>query len=325
MSEQYARKSNENAERRSGQTRQTCCERKRPTAYSISFVVGFIKDLDFSQNHFEMWHWNKHEITSICGDSTRPPEDDHMANGRVEMAVWGVKRQCRTLQISAEQQTHVRIAEDPPLLSWLLHSAAVMNKRCKREQTETNQTKMEETHGTIRRECVVLQLWRRWCQFLCTQYDFKILCWSSRSSGSKFFCITKSGVVRSKIWTTRQPLRDAGDATTWESLCGTPCQMVAFKLKNDEESQIRQRKRKTSIVEDCSWKNSWSWVDKILRIVSSNWGSRPHWKLSWLCSDGIAWQSNKATRLMSRTTQSNYYWEYLDGQGENGCIQRESC
>ena len=32
----------------------TCCERKGPTAYFISFLVGFIKDLGFSQNHFEM-------------------------------------------------------------------------------------------------------------------------------------------------------------------------------------------------------------------------------------------------------------------------------
>ena len=32
---------------RYGQTGATCCERKDPTAYSISFVVGFIKDLGF--------------------------------------------------------------------------------------------------------------------------------------------------------------------------------------------------------------------------------------------------------------------------------------
>ena len=30
---------------RYGQTGATCCERKRPTAYSISFFVGFINDL----------------------------------------------------------------------------------------------------------------------------------------------------------------------------------------------------------------------------------------------------------------------------------------
>ena len=32
---------------RYGQTGATCCERKGPTAYSISFLVGFIKGLDF--------------------------------------------------------------------------------------------------------------------------------------------------------------------------------------------------------------------------------------------------------------------------------------
>ena len=44
-----------------------------------------------------------------------PPDDDHMAIGRVEMAVREVKRQCRTLRISAERQTSVRIADDSPL------------------------------------------------------------------------------------------------------------------------------------------------------------------------------------------------------------------
>ena len=37
---------------RCGQTGATCCEWIGPTAYSISFLVGFIKDLGFSQNHF---------------------------------------------------------------------------------------------------------------------------------------------------------------------------------------------------------------------------------------------------------------------------------
>ena len=52
-----------------------------------------------------------------------------MANGRVEMAVREVKRQCRTLRISAEHNTGVRIADNSPSLSWLLRFAAhVMNK-----------------------------------------------------------------------------------------------------------------------------------------------------------------------------------------------------
>ena len=52
-----------------------------------------------------------------------------MANGRVEMAVREVKRQCRTLRISAEQNISVRIANDSPLLSWLPRFASqIMNK-----------------------------------------------------------------------------------------------------------------------------------------------------------------------------------------------------
>ena len=46
-----------------------------------------------------------------------PREGDHMAKGRVEMVVREVKRQCRTLRISAEHNTGVRIAGDSPLLS----------------------------------------------------------------------------------------------------------------------------------------------------------------------------------------------------------------
>ena len=52
-----------------------------------------------------------------------------MANGRVQMAVRGVNRPCRTLRISAEHNTGVRVADDSPLLSWLPPFAAqVMNK-----------------------------------------------------------------------------------------------------------------------------------------------------------------------------------------------------
>ena len=55
-----------------------------------------------------------------------------MANGRVEMVLRKVKRQCRTLRISAEQSISVRIADNSPLsplLSWLLRfGVQVMNK-----------------------------------------------------------------------------------------------------------------------------------------------------------------------------------------------------
>ena len=63
----------------------------------------------------------------MCGVEVIPQgplEGDHMANGRVEMAVREVKRQCKTLRISAEQNTSVRIADDRPLLSCLHRSAA---------------------------------------------------------------------------------------------------------------------------------------------------------------------------------------------------------
>ena len=39
-----------------------------------------------------------------------PPESDHMANGRVEMAVREVKGHCRTLRVPAEQK-HKRASQ----------------------------------------------------------------------------------------------------------------------------------------------------------------------------------------------------------------------
>ena len=38
---------------RCGQTGATCCERKGPTAHSISFLVGFIKDLGFPRTNLK--------------------------------------------------------------------------------------------------------------------------------------------------------------------------------------------------------------------------------------------------------------------------------
>ena len=70
-----------------------------------------------------------HACVKVEGISQGPPEGDNMANGRVEMAVRKVKRQCRIIIISAEHNTGVRIADDSPLLSWLPRYAAhVMNK-----------------------------------------------------------------------------------------------------------------------------------------------------------------------------------------------------
>ena len=67
-----------------------------------------------------------------------PREGDHMANGRVEMAVTEVKRQCRTLRISAEQNTSVRVFDDSPLFSWLFFCIAshAQNENWQRRKDE---------------------------------------------------------------------------------------------------------------------------------------------------------------------------------------------
>ena len=97
---------------RYGQTGATCCVRKGPRAYSISFLVGFIKDLGFRRIILECDNEPSTKALQTAVVQTcvglevipqAPPEGDHMANGRVEMAVREVKRQCRTLRISAEQ------------------------------------------------------------------------------------------------------------------------------------------------------------------------------------------------------------------------------
>ena len=123
---------------RYGQTGATCCERKGPTAYSISFLVGFIKDLGFRRIILKC---DNEPSTKTLQDAVihacvgvevipqGPPEGDHMANGRVKMAVREVTRQCRELSEFPLNNTSVRIADDSPLLSWLPRFAAhVMNK-----------------------------------------------------------------------------------------------------------------------------------------------------------------------------------------------------
>ena len=77
---------------RYGQTGATCCERKGPTAYSISFLVGFIKDLGFRRIILTCEDAVIHACAGVEVIPQGPPEGDHMANGRVEMVVREVKR-----------------------------------------------------------------------------------------------------------------------------------------------------------------------------------------------------------------------------------------
>ena len=169
-----------------------------------------------------------------------PPEGDHMANGRAEMVVREVKRQCRTLRISAEQNTSVRIADGSPLLSWHPRFAAqFVNKMRIGKDGKTSEMR---------------RIGRRWKKPM-AQFGEKV--WFRKlgedgvsSMASRMIqgifvghhdrtgavlCITKNGVVRDKSW-TRQTLSDAWESTNWEGLCGTPWQMVAPELKLTIES-----------------------------------------------------------------------------------------
>ena len=217
---------------RYGQSGATCCERKGPTAYSISFLVGFTKDLGFRRIVLKC---DNEPSTKALQDAVvqacvgvevipqGPPEGDHMANGRVEMAVREVKRQCRALRISDEQNTSVRIADDSPLLSWLPRFAAqVMNKM----RIGKDDGKTSEMRRTGRR-------WRKSMAQLSEKVCFRKI---AEDGGSSFasrmtqgifagrhdrtgavLCITKNGVVRGKSW-TRQTVSDAWESTNWEGL-----------------------------------------------------------------------------------------------------------
>ena len=159
-----------------------------------------------------------------------------MANGRVDMAVRAVKRQCRTLWISAQQNTSECIADDSPPFSWLLRFAAqVMNimrigKDGKHERSEKNRTKMEKTNGTIWREKVWLRkMGEDGVSSFASCITQGIFVGHHDRRGA-VVCIAKNGGVRGKSW-TRQPLNDAWNATNWNGLCGAPWQTVAPELK----------------------------------------------------------------------------------------------
>ena len=163
------------------------------------------------------------------------PEGDHMAKGRVEMSVREVKRRCRTLRISAEQNTSVRIANDSPLLSWLPRFAAqVMNKIRIGKDGKTSE--MRRTGRRWRKPMAQFgeQVWLRKIG------EDGVSSFASRMTQGIFVghhgrtravvCITKNGVVRGKSW-TRQTLSDPWESKNWEGLCATVWQMVAPELK----------------------------------------------------------------------------------------------
>ena len=164
-----------------------------------------------------------------------PPEGDHMANGRVEMAVREVKRQCRTLRISTEHNTGVRIADDSPLLSWLPRFAAqVMNKMRTVKDRKTSELRRTGRRWRKPRAQFGEKVWFRKIgedgvsSFACRMTQGIFVGHHDRTGA--VLCVTNNRVVRGKSW-TRQTLSDAWESTNWEGLCGTPRQMVAPELK----------------------------------------------------------------------------------------------
>ena len=129
-----------------------------------------------------------------------------MANGRVEMAVTEVKRQCRTLRISAEQNTSVRIADDSPLLflaSSFFRARHEHNEDRQRQKT----TEMRRTGRRWRKPMAQFgeKVWFRKVgedgvsSFATRTTQGIFVCHPDRTGA--VLCITKNGVVRGKSWT----------------------------------------------------------------------------------------------------------------------------
>ena len=155
-----------------------------------------------------------------------PLEGDHMANGRVDMAVREVKRHCTTLRISVEQNTGVRIADDSPLLSWLPRFAAqVMNRRRIGKDGKTSAMRRTGRRWKETMEQFGEKVWFRkigegGVSTLASRMTQEIFVGHHDRTGA-VLRITKNGVVRGISW-TRQTLSDAWDATKWDGLYGTP-------------------------------------------------------------------------------------------------------
>ena len=100
-----------------------------------------------------------------------------MATDRVEVAVREVKRQCKTLLITAEQNTSVRIADDSPQVTWLPRSAAkAINKMRFVENGKTSELsrtgrrwhKLERKFGSGKLDNMVsVNLRAAWLKELC--------------------------------------------------------------------------------------------------------------------------------------------------------------
>ena len=114
-----------------------------------------------------------------------PPKGDHMANGRVGMAVREVQRQCRTLRSSAEQNTGVRVADGSPLLSWLPRLAAqVMNKMRIGKDGKTSEMRRigrrwREPMAQFEEKVWFRKIGDDGLVTFCESHDPRNLCWSS--------------------------------------------------------------------------------------------------------------------------------------------------
>eukprot|EP00973_Karenia_brevis_P021134 2906149-Karenia_brevis.AAC.1 len=116
----------------------TCLLSKWVGSYSVSFMVGLIRDVGHERMILKCD--NEPAIVALrsavikqCDDlelwPQGPPEGDHRAHGLPESLVNEMKRQIKILRKQTERALSVRIPDDSPALAWLPRFAAsTLNK-----------------------------------------------------------------------------------------------------------------------------------------------------------------------------------------------------
>ena len=154
------------------------------------------------------------------------------------MAVREVKRQCRTLRTSSEQNTSVRIADDSPLLGWHpFFAAQVMNEmRIGKEErrVKKNCRRLRKPVAQFGEKVWLRQIREDGVSFFSSRMTHGIFVGHHDRTGA-VLCITRMELCEAKSW-TRQTLSDAWESTNWKGLCGTPVADGGSRIEVDEDS-----------------------------------------------------------------------------------------
>ena len=222
----------------------SCVDRKGPTACAVQFLVGVLRDI--GHRRIELKCDNESSTVSLrsavidaCRDievlPKGPPVGDHQANGLVEVAVRTIKRQCRVIRLSTENELCMRIPDDHPCLTWLPRFAS--NLIVKYKLGSDGMTAYQRSCG---------KRWKRPAVQFMEKVHFKKIgelgpsTYASRMGEGHFIgyhdrtasvlVMTKDGIQKGKSL-LRQTEVDAWNTDGFNQLFGTPWQMVAKVLR----------------------------------------------------------------------------------------------